>query len=106
WNQYRAEIEAEASQMLGVPVRVGGAIDVRMLPTPSLNLNDVQIGPAASAQKVAVRRLAMDFGLGTLIRGEFRANQATLDHPEVRVGLDRSGSVQMPGLNFGFDPDR
>jgi uncharacterized protein involved in outer membrane biogenesis len=106
WNQYRAEIEAEAGQMVGVPVRVGGAIDVRLLPTPSLKLNDVQIGPAASAQKVTARGLVMEFGLGTLMRGEFRANQVALDHPEMRVGLDRSGAVQMPGLNFRFDPDR
>jgi len=106
WDQYRAVIEAEASQMVGAPVRVGGAIDVRLLPTPSLKLTDLQIGPAASAQKVTARGLAMEFGLGTLMRGEFRANQVTLDRPEVRVGLDRSGSVQIPGLNFGFDPDR
>jgi uncharacterized protein involved in outer membrane biogenesis len=106
WGQYRAVIEEEASQMVGAPVRVDGAIDVRLLPTPSLKLNDLQIGPAASAQQVTARGLAMEFGLGTLIRGEFRASQATLDRPEVRVGLDRSGAVQIPGLNFGFDPDR
>jgi uncharacterized protein involved in outer membrane biogenesis len=106
WNQYRAEIEAQAGQMVGVPVRVGGAIDVRLLPTPSLKLNDVQIGAAASAQKVTARGLVMEFGLGTMMRGEFRANQVALDRPEMRVGLDRSGAVQLPGLNFSFDPDR
>jgi uncharacterized protein involved in outer membrane biogenesis len=106
WGQYRAVIESEASQMVGAPVRVGGAIDVRLLPTPSLKLNDVQIGPAASTEKVTAGELAMEFGLGTLMRGQFHANQVTLDRPEMRVGLDRSGAVQIPGLNFGFDPDR
>ena len=106
WSQYRAEIEAEASQVVGVPVQVGGAIDVRLLPTPSLKLNDVQIGPASSAQNVSARGLAMEFGLGTLMRGEFRANQIALDRPEMRVGLDQSGVVQIPGPNFRFDPDR
>jgi uncharacterized protein involved in outer membrane biogenesis len=106
WGQYRAVIESEASQVVGAPVRVGGAIDVRLLPTPSLKLTDVQIGPAASAEKVTAGELAMEFGVGTLVRGEFRANQLTLDRPEMRVGLDRSGLVQIPGLNFRFDPDR
>ena len=106
WSQYRAGIEAEAGQVVGVPVRVAGAIDVRLLPTPSLKLNDVELGPAGSAQKLTARGLAMEFGLGTLMRGEFRANQITLDRPEMLVGLDRSGAIQMPGLNFGFDPDR
>ena len=106
WGQYREVIESEASQMVGAPVRVGGAIDVRLLPTPSLKLSDVRIGPAASADKVTAGELAMEFGLGTLMRGEFRANQVTLERPEMGVGLDRSGAVQIPGLNFRFDPDR
>ncbi|HLK83240.1 MAG TPA: AsmA family protein [Xanthobacteraceae bacterium] len=106
WGDYRSAIETEASQMVGAPVRVGGTIDVRILPTPSLKLGDVQIGPAASAEKVTVGELAMEFGLGTLMRGEFRASQVTLDRPEIRVGLDGSGALQAPGLNIRFDPDR
>jgi uncharacterized protein involved in outer membrane biogenesis len=106
WGQYRAVIEAEASQVVGVPVRVAGAIDVRLLPTPSLTLNDVELHPAGSAPALTARGLAMEFALGTLMRGEFRANQVALDRPEITVGLDRSGAIEMPALNFGFDPDR
>lgn len=106
WDQYRGEIEQHAGQIVGTPVRVGGAIDVRLLPTPSLTLSDVQIGPANSTRKVSARGLSMEFSLGTLMRGEFHANQVTLDRPEMRVGLDKSGALQMPGLAFGFDPDR
>ncbi len=106
WDQYRGEIEQQAGEVVGAPVRVGGAIDVRLLPTPSLTLSDVQIGPANSTRKVSAHELSMEFSLGTLMRGEFRANQVTLDRPELRVGLDKSGALQMPGLAFGFDPDR
>ena len=106
WGEYRGAIETEASQMVGAPVRVSGAIDVRLLPTPSLRLNDVQIGLAASTEKVSARRLAMELSLGTLMRGQFRANEVTLEQPEMRLGLDRSGAVQIPGLNLSFDPDR
>ncbi len=106
WGEYRAAIEAEASQIVGAPVRVGGMIEVRLLPTPSLKLGDLQIGPAGSADKVTARSLAMEFGLGTLMRGEFRANQVTLDGPDMRVALDRSGAAQMPAVNIRFDPDR
>jgi large subunit ribosomal protein L24 len=106
WGEYRAAIESEASQMVGAPVRVGGAIDVRLLPTPSLNLGNVQIGAAASTEKVTARGLAMEFGLGAMMQGEFRARQVTLDRPEMRVGLDRSGAVQIPGVKVRFDADR
>ena len=76
WGEYRAAIESQASQMVGAPVRVGGAIDVRLLPTPSLKLSNVQIGPAASAEKVTARGLAMEFGLGALMQGEFQIGRA------------------------------
>ena len=36
WNQFRPQFEAEASRIIGAPVRVGGALDARLLPTPSL----------------------------------------------------------------------
>jgi uncharacterized protein involved in outer membrane biogenesis len=106
WGQYRATIEAEAGKVVGIPVRVAGPIDVRLLPTPWLKLNDVELRPAGSAQTLTARGLAMEFGLGTLMRGEFRANQVAIDRPELTVTLDRSGNVQVPAPNFGFDPDR
>ena len=106
WEQYHAEVEEQARQIVGVPVRVKGAIDVRLLPTPSVTLGDVQIGPADSSRKVSARGLSMELSLGNLMRGEFRANQVTLDRPEVRAGLDKSGALQFPGLALNFDPDR
>jgi uncharacterized protein involved in outer membrane biogenesis len=50
WGQYRDVIEAEASRVVGIPVRVAGTIDVRLLPTPSLKLGDVELRRAGSAQ--------------------------------------------------------
>ena len=71
WDQYRDVIETEAGRVMGVPVRVAGPIDVRLLPTPSLSLGEVNLAPAGNgggaAQNLAARSLAMDFGLGTLL---------------------------------------
>src|SRR3979411_1477928 len=106
WGQYRGTIEAEATRVLGVPVHVTGPIDVRLLPAPSLNLNGVELAPPGSQQKLAARRLAMEFGLGMLMRGEFRANQVTIDGPDLTIGLDRFGNFETPAASLGFDPDR
>ena len=38
WNQFRPQFEAEASRVVGAPVRVGGGLDARLLPAPSLRL--------------------------------------------------------------------
>ena len=34
WNRFRPQFEAEASKVVGAPVRVAGALDARLLPTP------------------------------------------------------------------------
>jgi uncharacterized protein involved in outer membrane biogenesis len=105
WTQYRAAIEAEASRIVGAPVRVNGPVDVRLLPVPFLDLKEVEIQPAGST-KLATRRLTMEFGLGTLLRGEFRATEATIDGAELAIGLDRSGAIDLPAASLGFDLDR
>jgi uncharacterized protein involved in outer membrane biogenesis len=106
WQDYKTQFEEQAKQTLGPDVRVGGTIDVRLLPTPSIVLGDVQIGPAESSRKVSARGLSMELSLSSLMRGDIRANQVTLERPEVRIALDKSGALPMPGLALRFDADR
>ena len=44
WSGYRTVFEAQASRLIGAPVHVDGPIDVRLLPTPSLVLRQVEAG--------------------------------------------------------------
>ena len=46
WSQYRGVFEARASRIVGMPVRITGAIDARILPSPSVVLRGVEIGAA------------------------------------------------------------
>ena len=34
WNQFRPQFEAEASRVIGAPVRVTGTLEARLLPAP------------------------------------------------------------------------
>jgi uncharacterized protein involved in outer membrane biogenesis len=106
WGQYRSVIEAEASRVVGVDVRVAGPIDVRLLPTPSLNLQGVEIRPGGALRPLTARKLAVEMGLGNLLRGQFRASELTIDSPDVTIGLDRRGNIMLPEAGLGFDPDR
>ena len=45
WGRWRTSFEAEATRLIGMPVRVSGQIDARLLPTPSLFLNGIEVGP-------------------------------------------------------------
>ena len=42
WNQFRPQFEAEAGKIIGVPVRVAGELDARLLPAPTLRLRGVK----------------------------------------------------------------
>ena len=53
WSQYRAEFEAQASRLTGLQVRVTGPIDARLLPTPTLTLQRIEIVPAGRRRRRA-----------------------------------------------------
>ena len=103
WGSYRGELETRASSVTGLDVRVTGAIDVRLLPTPSLVLHGIEIGGADG--KVRARSLWVEFALGALVRGELRVADAQLEGPELAAGLDGSGRLAWTIPKIGFDPE-
>lgn len=104
WSQYRETFETRASAALGMPVRVSGAIDARILPAPTLRLQGVDIGAPDDSRRIRARSLDVELGLGPLLRGEVRAVQVHLNGPEFGIGLDGSGRVDWPALSLGFIP--
>ncbi len=111
WNKYRAEFETQASRMTGLQVRVAGPIDAKLLPTPSLNLSRIDIARGADeAGSLRARRLSIEFSLGSLVRGEFKATDVILEGAEIS---DRARPQRPPGmagavgrLRSGGDLDR
>ena len=96
WNQFRPQFEAEATRVLGAPVRVGGALDARLLPAPSLRLRSVVVGGANDLGKVRADKLDVEFSLGSLMRGEWRANELTINGLSLDLGLDPQGRIDWP----------
>jgi uncharacterized protein involved in outer membrane biogenesis len=106
WGQYRGVFEARASRIVGMPVRVTGAIDARILPSPSVVLRGVEIGEAGKEPRAKARELGVEFGLGPLFRGELRAVDMRLVGPSVRLGLDADGRLDWPKVQAAIDPDQ
>jgi uncharacterized protein involved in outer membrane biogenesis len=104
WGGHRSLFEAEASRLIGVEVRVTGAIEARLLPSPSLTLHDIEIG-SSGEDKIRARSLGFEFALGPLMRGEWRATEMHLVAPQLSLGLDASGHVLAPNLAIKFNPD-
>ena len=102
WNQFRPQFEAEATRVIGAPVRVAGALDARLLPTPSLRLRSVVVGGANDLGKVRADKLDVEFSLGSLMRGEWRATQLTINGMALDLGLDAQGRIDWPASSGKF----
>jgi uncharacterized protein involved in outer membrane biogenesis len=104
WSRHRSEFEAQAAWVTGLQFRITGEIDARLLPTPSLTLHDIEVGPPGGGSSVRVRALHVEYELGALMRGEWRMSEASLDGPEFEIGLDAAGGALWPLPASGFAP--
>jgi large subunit ribosomal protein L24 len=105
WNQYRATLEARASELVGLSVHVKGPIEARILPTPSIKLRGVEIGEKGRPPNLRAGALELEVRLGPLLRGELRASELRLVQPEITLGLDSNGGVDWPAMSASFRPD-
>ena len=105
WNQYRTEFETQASRISGLRVRIAGPIDARLLPIPSLNLQRIDISRPGQGGSLRAARLSIEFSLGSLARGEFKASEVILERAELTAALDRKGRLEWPAPSVGFDAD-
>jgi len=103
WNDHRAFFEAEASRLVGVKVKVGGDIDAVLLPTPSVTLRAIAIGPAGQGSRLRARSLHIELALGPLMQGEFRATEMRLVAPQINVGLDEQGEINWPAVTLAHE---
>ncbi len=105
WDQYRGEFEARASSLTGLKVHIAGPIEARLLPTPALTLQKIEVARPGDAGALRARSLGIEFALGALARGEWRATHLRVEGAEFAFGLDSSGRLDWPAPSVRFDPD-
>lgn len=103
WSQFRPQFEVEATRIVGAPVRVVGALDARLLPAPSLQLHGITIGGANDLGRFRAEKLDVEFSLGSLLRGEWRATELTVSGAAVDLGLDAQGRLDLPASTGPFN---
>lgn len=101
WNQFRPQFEAEAGKIIGVPVRVAGELDARLLPAPTLRLRQVTFGGNNDLGRLRADKLDVEFSLSSLMRGEWRATELSVGGMAVDLGLDSRGRVDLPSTASG-----
>jgi large subunit ribosomal protein L24 len=101
WNQFRPQFEAEATRIIGVPVRVAGELDARLLPAPTLRLRSVTFGGNNDLGRLRADKLDVEFSLSSLMRGEWRATELSVGGMAADLGLDARGKVDLPSTTSG-----
>ena len=91
--------------LTGLTVHVNGAIDARILPSPRINLRDIEIGEPGRPPRLRASAIELEVGLTPLMRGEVQASEVRLLAPRVSLGLDNNGAVDWPPLSPAFNPE-
>lgn len=95
WNSYRGLFEEEASRMLGREVRVGGAVNLHLLPTPYVSLERVRIANTSEALQEPFFRtesLTIKLAVPPMLRGTLEANEIELKRPAFHLAVDDNGT--------------
>lgn len=94
WNGYRGVFEEEATRILGRRVRVGGDVNVRLLPAPYVSFEKLRIADTTSATGepfFSAESFTMRLSVPPLLKGIIEANDIELKHPELRLAVDAQG---------------
>ena len=92
WNTYRGVFEEEASRMLGREVRVGGNVNLRLLPAPYVSFERPRISDTDPGEAFfRAESFTMWLALPPLVQGIFEAKQIELKQPSLRLQVDKNG---------------
>src|SRR5258708_2969248 len=103
WNQFRPQFETEATRVVGAPVRVGGELNARLLPTPSLRLRSVVVGGANDLGIDSQGRIDWPASSGKFNLGSVAIDRLNLTG---RIALHDAGSrgtLELNDIAFGGD---
>ncbi|MBC7830931.1 MAG: AsmA family protein, partial [Hyphomicrobium sp.] len=103
WNGYRGVFEEEATRILGREVRVGGDVNVRLLPSPYVSFEKLRIAdPTGSTGEPFFRAdsFTMRLSAPPLLKGIIEANEIVLEKPVLRLAVDAEGSGNWRGFSI------
>ena len=94
WTSFRNDFEREASRIMGKPVVVHGSVDARLIPFPTVTLNDVRVGATDGGPPlIQVAQFSMSAELAPFLSGEALIFDMRLDRPKARLRLQPDGTL-------------
>jgi uncharacterized protein involved in outer membrane biogenesis len=94
WTDFRKDFEREATRIMGKPVVVHGSVDARLIPFPSVTLNDVRVGQSETGEPlIQVEHFSMDAELAPFLSGEALIFDMRLEQPKAKIRLLPDGTL-------------
>ena len=94
WDEFTSEFEAQATKIVGQPVRVGGETNLRILPLPYLSFQDLEVGANADGTPLmTVEQFAFSAELFPFLSGEVKIVEMSMDRPEVNLQVSEQGKI-------------
>lgn len=94
WTNFRRDFELQASRIIGKKVVVHGDVDARILPFPSVTMNDVRVGEdGTGGALVTAQSFSMETELAPFLSGEALIYNMHIDQPKVRLKLTEDGTL-------------
>jgi uncharacterized protein involved in outer membrane biogenesis len=101
WRAHaKPQVEAAASDALGMQVSIGGALALKFFPSVAMTLNDVRIR-SHDTDFAQVRQATLDIQLVSLLRRQVRIPNVRLEHVSISVERDREGKLNVGGSTPG-----
>ncbi len=97
WNSQRGFLESKLTALMGQTVRVQGPIDLRLLPTPVLNLADIRWGEDRDHPVFSAETLTLEIATGPLLKGEIQILDASLEAGRLDLRYDQQGGLSLAG---------
>jgi uncharacterized protein (TIGR02099 family) len=100
-GEFRPRLEIEASQLLGVPVRIGDIAAKSVGIIPSFELKDVALLDGAGREALKLPRILVAVSPASLL--QLNAEQISIEAPELDIRRDINGKLTVAGLDLSKD---
>lgn len=101
WRAHaKPQVEAAASDALGMQVSIGGALSLKFFPSIAMTLDDVRIR-SHDTDFAQVRQATLDIQLVSLLRRQVRIPNIRLQHVSILVERDHDGRLNVGGSSPG-----
>jgi len=97
WGAQRGTIEAALARAVGTEVRTEGALAVRLLPSPRVQVEHLKLGQdRPEGPSLVARAVEAEVGLTSLLRGEVRFTRTRMERADLRLPTTRDGGWALP----------